>query len=203
VHVGYVIHAPELAAQDYPVGSMSPMDWGGVFYVGRSTSEAFQNLISDQLAQSTEPPPCLLEISAILGISPDPAMADGELDAKGMPVRVDPQVPSGWDYLRASDGIGVLAPVGMFAPHATPPAATDPPQVWLQMADSALVNGFPATALWLLREVYWRHWSDDRFVGQASAQLAATYRALGRHSLATLSQLRAAQALKAIRRRDS
>src|SRR3712207_6249361 len=34
VHYGYVIHAPELPASDYPIGEMCPMDDEGVFLVG-------------------------------------------------------------------------------------------------------------------------------------------------------------------------
>ena len=55
VHYGYVIHAPELSPEGYPVGEMCPMDFDeGVFLVGNTTLEALENLASWQLSSAAQ-----------------------------------------------------------------------------------------------------------------------------------------------------
>jgi len=90
-----------------------------------------------------------------LGIVPDPRMAGRNYDdGHGKPEM--PTVPEGWHYLPSSDGAGVLAPAAQF--HPTFPHLDDRPNPILVL-DAALGHAaehFPATALWLLRECYWR-----------------------------------------------
>jgi hypothetical protein len=46
VHYGYVIHAPELSAADYPLGHLCPMDAEGVSLLGMNTLEAIETEVS-------------------------------------------------------------------------------------------------------------------------------------------------------------
>jgi hypothetical protein len=49
-HFGYVIHAPELPATDYPVGRFEPSDHdGGAYLLGATTFEAFETKLSSEM----------------------------------------------------------------------------------------------------------------------------------------------------------
>jgi hypothetical protein len=123
---------------------------------------------------------------AELGIVPDPAKAGRNYDGDhGKPVL--PTVPEGWCHVPSSDGVGVLAPAKKFDPACSYSMA-DRPNVDSVLHDSVryLANGFPATALWLLRECYWRTWPSAKYgalsTPRAACQFAGTaYRTEVRH----------------------
>jgi hypothetical protein len=104
---------------------------------------------------------------------------------------VIPTVPEGWHYVPSSDGAGVLAPTAQFHP-TFPHSLDDRPNPTL-VRDAALRladEHFPATALWLLRECYWRTWplkTED--IGLCRA-MSDAYAALGRPSLAAVVERR-------------
>ncbi|MDQ5823613.1 MAG: hypothetical protein M3441_05285 [Chloroflexota bacterium] len=199
VHLGYVIHAPELNLRDYPVGEHSPMDPGGVYLVGNNTNEALENLMSEQLEyiahdldEAEEGPELegrgvelIQRIAHLLDLAPDGSKADRRYGPEGNGLSVVPFVPIGWQYVPSSDGIGVLAPVEAFAPM--PLELYDRSQLaedYIQAADQAFAEGFPATALYYLRQGRWRHWTDDAANDAFSVRLIGTYSVLGRFSLA-------------------
>jgi len=105
-----------------------------------------------------------------------------------------PTVPEGWHYLPSSDGAGVLAPAAQF--HPTFPHSLDDRPNQILVLDAALEHAaehFPATALWLLRECYWRTWplkAEDN-IGLCRA-MSDAYAALGRPSLAAVVERRVA-----------
>jgi len=200
-HFGYVIHAPELVAPDYPIARFEPMDSGGVYLLGCSTFEAVETHISSAILYEQQHgwPSALShewwpEVSTRLhhlGIEPDPAKADRNYDGGDGKVVV-PVVPDGWRWIPGSDGIGVLAPANEFHP-AFPHSMEDRPNVGLilEAASRYATDHFPATALWLLRECYWRTWSDadDDTIALCGAMID-TYRSLGRPSLAAVVERR-------------
>src|SRR5215813_4778440 len=199
-HFGYVIHAPELPATDYPVGRFEPSDHDyGVYLLGTTTFEAFETELSFQMLYDQEfglfrsPfasewwPEVAARLRA-LGIEPDPAKA-GRNYENGNGKSVSPSIiPEGWQHVPSADGVGVLAPAPLFHP-AQLPAMERRPDV-NAVLDTALrhaADHFPATALWLLRECYWRNWplkTEDN-LGLCRAMIDA-YQALGRPSLAAV-----------------
>ena len=84
---GYVFHAPELTATDYPVGRFEPSDHDrGVYLLGATTFEAFETELSFEMQcdlefgrfQSPFASEWWPEVAArlrALGIEPDPAKA--------------------------------------------------------------------------------------------------------------------------------
>src|SRR5215510_4766848 len=199
-YFGYVIHAPELPATDYPVGRVAPSDHdNGVYLLGATTFEAFETELSfemhyDQefgLFRSPFASEWWPEVAArlrALGIEPDPAKAGRNYENdNGKPVSPS-IIPEGWRHVPSADGIGVLAPAPLFHP-APLPAIERRPDVngVLDAASRHAADHFPATAVWLLRECYWRNWplkTEDN-IGLCRAMIDA-YQALGRPSLAAV-----------------
>jgi len=201
-HFGYLIHAPELALCDYPIALFEPMDSNGAYLLGASTFEAVETEISAIMRYAQEDDPQSSPASfewwpeasarlARLGIVPDPSKAGRNYDdGHGRPVL--PTVPEGWHYVASSDGAGVLAPAAQF--HPTFPLCLDDrpnPTLVLDAALRHAADRFPATALWLLRECYWRTWplTTENNVGLCRA-MSDAYASLGRPSLATVVERR-------------
>jgi hypothetical protein len=191
VHYGYIIHAPELPARDYPVGYLCPMDADGVSLVGFSTLEAIETLASRQIDHGSSYAGDILRISQVLGIKPSKEKANRCYDRFGNGLPVLPRKPAGWRFILSEDGVGVLAPSDAF--RAGPHLALDddaPAEAYLRLADQTSAAGFPATALLYLRDGYWRHWTDDDIALEICNRLIRVYDALGRASLTEAVRLR-------------
>jgi hypothetical protein len=194
-HFGYVIHASELPATDYPVGRFEPSDHDeGVYLLGATTFEAFETELSFEMQcdlefgrfQSPFASEWWPEVAArlrALGIEPDPAKAGRNYEnGNGKPVSPS-IIPEGWRHVPSADGIGVLAPAALFHP-APLPALERRPDVGAVL-DAALrhaADHFPASALWLLREGYFLSYGA---IELCRAMIDA-YQALGRPSLAAV-----------------
>jgi hypothetical protein len=193
-HYGYVIYAPELALSDYAIACYEPMHGDGVYLLGTSTFEAVETLLS------ADPPvshPWWPEVSARLAeltIVPDPAKAYRNFDGDVSGKLVLPTVPEGWRHVPSSDGVGMLAPATKFNPACFHSMEDDPPNVVsiLEASTRHAADGFPATALWFLRECYWHTASVYAFDDTVALCRAMSdlYRSLGRPSLASVVERR-------------
>jgi hypothetical protein len=189
VHYGYVIHAPELRPDDYPVGELDPMSDEGVILVGKGTFDALENLLSWQLGWDEGPATAetIAKVSEAIGIQPEVAKANRRYGISGMGLPVVPEIPTGWRYVSTADGVGVLAPEAAFWPGATHLVEPDAPvDHAVSQADEALAAGYPATALYFLREAFWRHWTNEDLARRISIQQAEAYSILDRHALAEI-----------------
>jgi hypothetical protein len=195
VHYGYVVHAPELRLDEYPMGELCPLDGDGVFHLGRNTAEGIENLISFVLAYSEEDAEESLSaetirwielVSRALAIEPRPEKAQRRFKPNGSGQPVEPAIPDGWLHLATSDGIGVLAPASSFefTNGLTMDHRHTPPTWYMERADEALARGFPATALLYLREGYWHHWGTAGVIQSFLEAMQRTYLALNRSLLA-------------------
>jgi hypothetical protein len=131
-HFGYVIHAPELPATDYPVRrfELSEHD-DGVYLVGTTTFEAAETELSFQmqcdqefgLFRSPFSSEWWPEVAARLrglGIEPNLAKAERNFEnGNGKPV-TPIVIPQGWRHVSSRDSIGVLAPAPLFYPAPLP-----------------------------------------------------------------------------------
>jgi hypothetical protein len=184
-HFGYVIHAPEREASDYPIARFEPMDGVGVRLTGASTFEAAETLLSRSILWeqqdgdlmrsplSSEWWPAVGQRLRRLGIEPALAKAKRNYDEAGSGKPVVPAVPDGWRHVPASDGVGVLAPATQFHPTALHDLEDRPDAG--SVLDAAMryaADRLPATALWFLRQCYWHIWSVD------SHGAAALYRGM-------------------------
>lgn len=100
-----------------------------------------------------------------------------------------PSVPDGWRYAPTLDGVGVLAPQGMFG--ETPSldvgyyAELAPVE---RAATVALMKGHPATSLQILRDFFAHNHAGDAVAARAVLRLMAqAYRSLDRPLLADVA----------------
>ena len=194
-HFGYVIHAPELPATDYPVGRFEPSDHDdGVYLLGKTTFEAAETMLSfemqwDQkfgLFRSPFSSEWWPEVSArlrSLGIEPDQPKAGRNFEnGSGKPI-TPILIPDGWRHVPSADGVGVLAPAALFHP-APLPAVERRPDISgiLDAVSRHAADRFPATALWLAREGHFLSYGATELY----PAMIDAYQALDRPSLAAV-----------------
>jgi hypothetical protein len=202
VHYGYVIHAPERREADFPLGEICPMDSTGVFLLGKGTLEAFENLMSTRLWNAERWASYSLDktirgafdaIAKQFRLNPTAAKRNRRYGPDGNGLVVSPRIPPDWLYVPTSDGVGVLAERSQFRFETTPNLATVTKNV-AAMANAAsrdLDDGYAASALAMLREAYWQHWTDDSAFALINGMLVTAYEVLNRHPLAKVVQDRA------------
>lgn len=208
---GYIVHAPELNSAEYPIGHFCPMDFSdGVSLIGADTRDAVRRMLASEWRQSVgfsedngtdKPDPGRVrELAAAIGVEWSP---ESDLDELWEP-RVRPTVvPDGWTWVATSDGVGVLAAAGAFRPgvsHSSAdlrrsapgfrPRETDD---HISAAERDLADGFPASALYRLRELWWDRASEGPVMGTGSRLMAGAYERLGRPLLARITLHRATQ----------
>src|SRR5262245_36378016 len=116
---GYVVHAPELQLDDYPMASMVPGENNGVIFAGDTTPIAIENMIARMRDRPEGFDDVDLAWLATIGLRPDRATASRLIGNEW--VRPSPQVPDGWSHLMTSDGVGVVARASQFGPDETEP----------------------------------------------------------------------------------
>ncbi|MBE7380850.1 MAG: hypothetical protein F6J95_005520 [Leptolyngbya sp. SIO1E4] len=187
-HYGYLIHAPELKQSDYPIVEFEPMNDFGLNLVGPDTRSGLEGLLS--LIVGAEYATALHkhhELAFMLDLHPTAQKADWYQNRRA----VIPAIPDGWRYEPTSDGVGVLAPAHTFSPNHEADSACDYEiqavesdlQTILRKAEIALEQGYPATALAIIRESYWQQYDVDNF-NQYAPLWSQAYADLGRPLLA-------------------
>ncbi|HYE21653.1 MAG TPA: hypothetical protein VEA69_24620 [Tepidisphaeraceae bacterium] len=188
---GYLVHAPECPADDYPVGIFVAIDHEGFLARAPTTRPAFELLLAQRLQWNLENPAdpqparaieVARELATTLGLT-----IERRRIPRGRPFR--PKLPAGWRHVPTLDGVGALAPADAFArkPHPgyrrpTPLAAP------MAAARDALRAGLPGTALALARDVWTNHWGVTGVPEELGPILIAAYTALGRPAYATIVQ---------------
>ncbi len=179
-HYGYVVHAPELGWDDYPLASLVPGESDGAVPIGDGTMDAVANLAgfyhAERPLDADE-----REVLDRLGVPFDPARGARVRPLVGGDyARIEPRFPDGWRHVMMFDRIGVAAPAALFGddPLETLPRAT-PSRIFLERAETALARGWPAAALFYLK--LGRDGADvDDAYGTVLERLWETYRAMGR-----------------------
>lgn len=155
VHLGFLVHAPEVKQDDYPIAEFCPMDSDGVSLIG-------QGIVSGLVALGRQwsGKPERIELPAWQA-------AVAELD-KRKPKKAETNsetnhwvvVPPQWRFQPSADGVGVLAPEELFGPQelVAVPADCDDFQAYVKPANAAIRKGYWAAALYYLREGYWHNW---------------------------------------------
>ena len=198
-HFGYVIHAPELGASDYPIARFEPMDGEGAYLLGATTVEAIETQISTNMLDlgSDDPAypssfqwwPNARSRLAELGIEPDLSKANRNY-VGGDGIAAQPPFLEGWRHLQSSDGVGVFAPSELFNPSIDHPVG-EPRDISSVIRTSLEQKSYPATALWLLRECYWHVWSGGTHdVAEICRAMMDVYEHLDRPSLAAVVEQR-------------
>ena len=182
-HYGYLVHAPELQTDDYPICHYCPMDSDGVIIEGVGTYDALVSIMSFWSKSEVHPD------------GPRWAAAFQELRnkrRKQIDVQQAIQVPNAWQFQASSDGVGVLAPKSLFDPNEV--ATFDPygpAEPYVNAATDAIREGYLATALYYLREGYWFMWGEHPL--SLCELLGDVYERLDRECLAGIVRARVAK----------
>lgn len=197
IHYGYLVHAPELVLSNYPIGEFAPMDGTGVTLIGNTAEKGLECLLSEALeiyeAEAAKQA-FIIELAQTLNLQPT-----SEKIRQNYTTPIRPDIPSGWHFEPSNDGIGVLAPSQFWSPN-TPTLATwsfDTPNQYgrpVQCVDRAMTeversfhDEYPATALFILRELYWRD-PDLKLMETIAPLWQRAYEELDRSHLAEVVQ---------------
>jgi hypothetical protein len=161
IHDGFVVHAPELPANDYPLAVLNPMSASdGIRALGATAREGLSRLVASAL-EDPRREAAARDIASRLGLTPARGPSFG-VYSPALPA-LEPVVPAGWRHETSTDGVGVLAPVEAFRPVAGRAA--------------------PATALLRARQALAHH---DGSKATAVRAMIDAYRQLGRGLLAEI-----------------
>lgn len=173
-HYGFLLHAPELDLDELPYAHYCPMDSDGVILVGSTTEQGIASVMARHLSYDfvgPEEKELVRDIARPCNIRPE------EEQNPAIPI------PNGWRFLPSSDGVGTLAPAKLFA--APPVVEFDrygPPTPFVEAADSALKEGYFATALHYLREGLWFCWVTKPY--DLARRMVEAYDTMNREKLA-------------------
>lgn len=194
--LGYVVHAPELGADDYPVATFDERTGDAVALVGRTTREALETLAAAQLAADEirgsalarhEQHLALARLLALPEITPDKARR--RWDTEGGPLPVVPEVPPGYVYWPGTDGVGTLVPRAAVRNGARPTYKVSRPlEFFLEAGLTALEQRLPGLALFYVREGLTLHAGSDDCYLLLGGPLADAYDQLGRAGLAHIAR---------------
>src|SRR5262245_35377307 len=183
---GYVIHAPELQLDDYPMGSMVPGENDGVVFAGDATRCAIENMIS--YMRPTEGFDDIdLHWLGTIGLQPNLAKPQqARLLIGNEYARPSPRIPRDWHHLMSSDGIGVVAHKSKFNEGGTKPLPRNSSAArYVAAADAEMAAGYCGSALWYLKEAWWwAYFGPEHDVRQIKHGLVRAYEKLGKTLLA-------------------
>ncbi len=190
VNCGLVWHDPRLAGE-LPLAMFDPTHLRGD-YLGLDARRSIGVLMGLRLAQRDPD-----------GISNEDAMRviarmgfdAAELPAE-QPIGLRPRTPPGWRLAMTADGLGVMAEAGQFEPGQSfedDPESFESLDItdYVAAAHEAIVRGFPATALWHLRNGY-TFWAPQGMPGQLTSLMSKVYASMGRHALVARLQVEVA-----------
>jgi len=203
--LGFVIHAPEIPVSDYPIGEFYPAG-SGVYCLGENTQNVFEFILARGLKWSSiehktkhwgkeisdkdmnyfklseqEARQKIFALSKLLNVNPTKLAIPENYGTR----QIVPKIPKDWRFEPTADGIGVLAESAKFSPifdYSQVPKFNDLDEE-LKFIQNVLQQGFPATALWIIREKYWSgHFA--RPFAEIAPTWAKIYEALNRPMLA-------------------
>jgi hypothetical protein len=173
-HYGFLLHAPELALDELPLGNYCPMDSDGVVMHGVTTEQGIAENIARVLSYDfieEERKARIREFASYCQITPLRSESPKSV------------IPNGWKYLPSGDGIGSLGPVEWFSDEPIFDVSKwTMPEEYIWAADVFIKQSQFGTALHYLREGLWRYcWDGRTAIGERTCDL---YRKMNRPQLA-------------------
>lgn len=205
IALGFVIHAPEIVVEDYPIGEFYPAG-SGVYCLGETTRNAFEFILAralkwnsveyktehygEEVSDKTlnyfklaeeEARQKVMQLSMFLNVNPSNFVIPENYGNR----QIVPNIPTDWCFEPTADGIGVLAHQSKFSPvfNYSQVRKFNDLDDELKFITNVLEQGFPATALWIIREKYWAG-SFERPFAEIAELWAKIYEALERPLLA-------------------
>ncbi len=162
-HFGYLILAPELELNDFPIVRYSP-GGGYVDFLGNTTIDGIEQIISDGHLDSEFEEIDIPFLSSI-GIYPSASKAEnGYYLLNYNPDNlITPalKIPNDYSYLITHDGIGVLARSELFAKNHKLLDSENNSKEFIEEAQESIDKGYWASALFYLKEAWFYKYHED------------------------------------------
>ncbi|MFC5832787.1 hypothetical protein [Nonomuraea insulae] len=178
LHYGWAVLAPEVDAEDHLCVSFAPVDDRAV-WLGDNTKEALENLLVGSVAnwggpgsgrKSPAEDTRWAAVCRALDLRPD--LGSSQITAGARSKRaIRPAVPQGWRYEPTGDGIGVLADAAAFAPGTVRVDRPWDSDDYGPLAGRFLADGYPGSALCVLKSLTSYDRAAVRLMGEAYRQL--------------------------------
>jgi hypothetical protein len=181
IHYGYVVHASELGELDYHMAEYAPAEFTPVSLIGLNTFEGFNYFLNGAKEQIRELNPSFLYEFETQILAPIHEVFEATRNFVSDTNRNNVSIPYNWKTMPTLDGVGVLAPNDAFTSSKIQ-AVSDILDDVLAQIDHLLEAGYPASALIIARDFYWK--ADFTTFPAISSGLKNIYRALGRENLA-------------------
>jgi hypothetical protein len=213
IDYGFVVHAPELPQEDFLVCELDPKDMvRGLRLLGKNFGEGLETLLSRGLSSrkkdanvweqvtrgyQVNPEIIINRMSALathLGLYPDAKKTKSKIfDSNGPEPK--PTVPKGWKHVPSIDGVGVLAPALFFGEYQEELKELDTTyecdaEPIIDFANRALQDGYPASALLVLRDALFQNAYVEKVAKELVAPTKEAYLALNRPLFAALIEER-------------
>lgn len=190
---GYLILAPELSQEDYPVASFAAIDNSGPWWLGEHTRQAFENLLTVTIRGISEYRPEKLPdfyddakykfLCEAFDLKPDIRNEEIKAGARTNK-RVIPTVPDGWHYESDDRGVGVLTQKGKFNFDFDHTNLMAVKQVdLLDIAIQQMKKDYDGTAVLLLNRLYNLSYDAEK-ITEVCKYIKEAYYKLGKDLLA-------------------
>jgi hypothetical protein len=180
IHYGYVVHAPELGESDYHMAEYAPAEFTPASLIGLNTFEGFNYFLNEAKEQIRELNPSFLYKFETQILVPIQEIFETTRNSISNADKSNFSIPYNWKMMPTLDGLGVLAPNDAFTSSKIQAISEILDDVLAQI-DHLVEAGYPASALILARDFYWK--ADFTTFLAISSGLKKIYRALGRESL--------------------
>jgi hypothetical protein len=186
---GYVLLAPELKDQKIPIANFVPIDSDGIYFGGSDFAEfiinqitfnfveiGFEDSIIDKPKQEK-----LFELLKSNGFNLLSTKAKQIYDDEtGEYSKINHYIPPDYRYIKTSDKVGVAAKTELFDPSDLHSISDDELNTKLEKAKQAYSNGYFATSLFYLKEIYFIESSDKIVFQTITEELKKVYQAMNR-----------------------
>jgi hypothetical protein len=187
IHIGFCNLLPELEFNDLPLIEYIP-GTGEVYYIGSSTCNGIENIISTVHSENKFKDIDLTFLNSI-GIFPSKEQDNYySLDYIDCAKLWNNILPNDYKFIKTHDSIGVCAPKNLFSDKNEEWDFETDIATMIKTAESNLTNGFLASALVNLKEIWWLkfHKTDEKKMKEVLELKIETYRKLGRNEYAEI-----------------
>lgn len=186
---GYVLLTPELKDQKISIANFAPIDSDGIYFGGNDFADFIDNQITFNFMEFgfedsiiNEPKQeKLFELLKSNGFNLLTTKAKQIYnDETGEYSKFNHYIPPNYRYIETSDKVGVAAKTELFDPSDLHSISDDELNIKLEKAKQAYSNGYFATSLFYLKEIYFTESSDKTVFQTITEELKKVYQTMNR-----------------------
>ncbi len=189
---GYILLTPEMAEQGTPMANFVPIDSDGVYFAAKNFKDFIDNSITFNFLEFgfddlEIPPKELKKLFNALEKKGFPILSekskkryDNDSDDLRINKKFNYVIPKDWLFVETSDRIGILAKKKFFDPSDSHLIKANEFKAYIEKANLAYNNGYFATSLFYLRELYFQPTENLDEFKLITENLKKAYKALDR-----------------------